>query len=97
MNVGAGYPGGTVTHTYPVVVLSPKFRSANLIREVDVRAPFRIVQSESVVLPEEPVPGEETPSVTFVKKNWVWIVVGVVVLIGIVSGLLARKVKRKKR
>ena len=55
------------------------------------------IAEKSVVLPGEPEPGEETPSVTFVKKNWVWIIVGIVVLIGIISGLLAKKLKRKKR
>ncbi len=59
------------------------------------------IAEKSVVLPGEPEAGEseptgELPSVTFLKKNWVWIVVGAVVLIGVVGGLLAKKGRKKR-
>jgi PGF-pre-PGF domain-containing protein len=58
------------------------------------------IAEKSVTLPEAPpeeTPPVETPTTTFLKQNWIWMVVGVVVLLGVVGALLTKKGKRKKR
>jgi PGF-pre-PGF domain-containing protein/LPXTG-motif cell wall-anchored protein len=57
---------------------------------------FFAIGEKSVTLPE--APEEEAAAVTtkFLQQNWIWIVIGVVVLLGIIGGLFATKKKKRK-
>lgn len=61
------------------------------------------IGEKTVVLPE--APEEETPEeelttetlLTFLQENWVWLVVGVVVVLVVVGGVIAKSKMRRKR